>query len=105
MADCLTYYIGGSWVEPLASELLDVENPATEKVCGRVALAGTGDVDRAVAAAYSAFPEWSRSSREDRLALLGRIRDEYQNRYADLAAAMTEEMGCPQSKARDLQAV
>lgn len=95
MREYLEFYIGGEWVYPVELRLLDVENPATERVCGRIALGSSADVDRAVAAARAAFEGWSQSSREDRLDLLQSLLDEYRRRSADLAEAVTEEMGAP----------
>jgi len=48
-----------------------------------------------VAAAQRAFETWSRSSREERMALLGRIIEVYKRRMADMAQAISEEMGAP----------
>jgi aldehyde dehydrogenase (NAD+) len=61
-------------------------------------------VDRAVAAARRAFKAYSRTSREERLQLLGAIIAEYEKRYADMAAAITEEMGAPAWIASQYQA-
>jgi len=44
-------YIGGEWVAPDSSEVIEVISPATEEVIGQVPHASTGDADRAVAAA------------------------------------------------------
>ena len=95
MRDYLKFYIGGAWVDPVAPKSLDVINPATEAVAGRISLGGAADVDKAVAAAKAAFPAFSRTSREERMELLERIIAEYQKRYADVAEAITEEMGAP----------
>lgn len=95
MRDYLKFYIGGAWVDPVAPKTLDVINPATEGVAGRISLGGAADVDKAVAAAKAAFPAFSRTSREERMELLERIIAEYQKRYADVAEAITEEMGAP----------
>ena len=57
------FYIDGQWVSPLTNATLDVENPATERIVGQVALAGDEDVDRAVRAARAAAEGWARSSR------------------------------------------
>lgn len=103
MRDCLTFYIDGQWVAPLESRFLDVENPATEDVSGRIALGGAADVDRAVLAARRAFPAWSATSREERLGALHRIRAEYSRRAADLADAITLEMGAPTALAHGFQ--
>jgi aldehyde dehydrogenase (NAD+) len=104
MRDYLQFYIDGAWVAPAEPRTLDVINPATEAVCGRISLGTTTDVDRAVAAATRAFETFSRTTREERLALLGRIIDIYKRRYPEMAAAITEEMGAPVSLSQNAQA-
>ncbi|MDP3658760.1 aldehyde dehydrogenase family protein, partial [Phenylobacterium sp.] len=103
MREYLKFLIDGRWVEPVTLKTLDVENPATEQVCGRIALGSAADVDAAVTAARKAFPAWSQTSREERLEVLQRIVDEYQKRFGDLADAVTEEMGAPASLAQRAQ--
>ncbi|WP_164156038.1 aldehyde dehydrogenase family protein [Sandarakinorhabdus rubra] len=95
MRDYTKFYIDGQWVEPAVANPLDVINPATEEVAGRINLGSAADVDRAVAAAKKAFPAFARTSVKDRIDLLGAIAAEYQKRYNDIAAAVTEEMGAP----------
>jgi hypothetical protein len=51
MREYLKFFIDGAWVEPVRLETLDVEDPATELVAGRIALGSATDVDRAVRAA------------------------------------------------------
>jgi aldehyde dehydrogenase (NAD+) len=95
MRDYTKFYIDGQWVDPATANPLDVINPATEAVAGRINLGSPADVDRAVAAAKKAFTSFSRTSVKDRIELLGAIAAEYQKRYNDIAAAITEEMGAP----------
>jgi aldehyde dehydrogenase (NAD+) len=99
MREYLKFYIDGQWVDPAELKTLDVENPATEQVSGKIALGSAADVDKAVKAARRAFAGWSQSSREERLDLLQAILAEYQKRTGDLADAVTEEMGAPPSLA------
>ena len=103
MRDYLKFYIDGRWVDPAQPRSLEVENPATEQTCGRIALGSAADVDRAVKAARQAFASWSRSSRAERLDLLGAIAAEYQKRAGDLALAVTEEMGAPATLSQNAQ--
>ena len=103
MREYLKFYIDGQWVEPAELKTLDVINPATEEVCGKIALGAAADVDAAVKAARKAFPAWSQTTREERLDVLGRILAEYQKRFGDLATAVTEEMGAPSSLAQRAQ--
>jgi aldehyde dehydrogenase (NAD+) len=103
MREYLKFHIGGQWVDPVELKTLDVINPATEEVCGRIALGSAADVDRAVKAARKAFATWSLTSREERLGVLQRILEQYQKRVGDLGAAITEEMGAPKALANGFQ--
>jgi aldehyde dehydrogenase (NAD+) len=104
MRDYLKFYINGAWVEPTTPRKLAVINPATEEVCGHVSNGSAADVDKAVAAARTAFETFSRTSREERIDLMERILAEYQKRFGDIAQAITEEMGAPASLAQRAQA-
>jgi len=103
MREYLQFYIDGKWVDPVTPKTLDVENPATEAVAGKISMGSAADVDKAVKAARKAFDSWSQTSREERLEVLGRILAEYQKRFGDLATAVTEEMGAPSSLAQRAQ--
>ncbi len=104
MRNYLKFYINGTWVDPVAPKSIDVINPATEKPAGHISMGSAADVDRAVKAARAAFASYSQTSVAERVALLERIIAEYQNRYADMAAAITEEMGAPDVLAQKAQA-
>ena len=104
MRDYLKFYIDGQWVEPTSTQTVDVINPATEAVAGRVTLGTARDVDLAVRAARKAFATFSQTSREERIDLLERIIAEYQKRFEDMAKAITEEMGAPSWLAQRAQA-
>ena len=92
MREQLKFYIDGRWVEPLGKKTIDVINPATEEVIGRVSLGTAEDVDRAVAAARKAFPKWSQTTKEEKLALIQKIMACYQERLGDLAATVSSEV-------------
>jgi len=104
VSNYLKLYIDGKWVDPVEGRSCDVINPATGEVAGRVMLGGKADVDKAVAAARRAFPAFSASSRESRLALLERIVAGYERRIDELAHAMTIEMGSTITFSRQGQA-
>ena len=46
MRDYLKFYIDGAWVDPVTPKSLDVINPATEAVAGRISMGSAADVDR-----------------------------------------------------------
>ena len=99
----LNHYIDGMWTESQGGMPHQVINPATEAPCTEITLGSAADVDRAVAAARAAFDGFSRTSVEDRVALLEAILAGYKARAGDIAAAIAEEMGCPISFARTAQ--
>ena len=104
MLEKLQFYIDGKWVDPIEPRTLDVVNPATEEVYGRISLGSAADVDRAVDAATRAFESYSQTTREERLELLSSILDVFKKRYDDIADAIMNEMGAPVTLARNAQA-
>jgi aldehyde dehydrogenase (NAD+) len=96
-------YIGGQWVDSIGGTPHRVINPATEEACTTITMGTVADVDAAVAAAKEAFKSFSQTTREERLALLGRIVEEYKKRGPDLAKSMATEMGAPVSFAQMAQ--
>lgn len=105
MRDECQFYINGEWTDPLGAEVMDVVNPATEEVCGRIALGTEKDVDRAVQAARDAFPAYGTSTQQSRVDLLQRIHDCYQDRYDEIVDVITQELGVPITLSRNLQAL
>ena len=104
MREALKFYIDGQWVDPVERRTLDVINPATEQPIGKVAIGSAADVDAAVAAARRAFPAWSQTSREERMAVLEKIIAIYKERIPQLAATISSEMGAPIKLANAAQA-
>ena len=98
------FYINGAWVSPDSTVTMPVINPANEQVVATVALGNANDVDHAVAAASQAFETFSMTSKQERLALLERIKQVTEARFEDLAQAMREEMGAPITFSREAQA-
>jgi aldehyde dehydrogenase (NAD+) len=104
MQDYHQFYINGEWVDAAGQQMLDVINPATEEPVARIALGDASDVDKAVSAAKSAFPGFSRSTRVERIALLERVIEVHMRRLEDMAQAISMEMGAPLTLAREAQA-
>ena len=105
MKVCEEFYINGEWVKPVNGlKTLDVINPATEEVFGRIALGDKDDVDAAVEAAYSAFETFGFSSVEERISLLEKILEVYQGKYDEIAETISSEMGAPIGLSKAAQA-
>ena len=104
MKECLKFYINGEWVDPAEKKTLDVINPATEEPCAKISMGSKKDVDKAVAAAKKAFETFSKTSVDERIALLSKIMEVYQSRYGEIAEAISMEMGAPAKLSQVAQA-
>ncbi len=98
------FYIHGEWVTPSTGKTSDVVNPATEEVIGCVAMGDQDDVDRAVAAARSAFVSYSKTTQKERIELLEEVVHHYRARMDEMAEVISEEMGAPMKLANSDQA-
>ena len=97
------FYIDGRWRPCTTSASNSVVDPASEELVGEIAAGGPDDVDFAVAAARRAFCNFSRTSVEERVALLGRILELIQQRAELFVDALVTEMGAAITFARASQ--
>ena len=99
-------YIGGEWTAPSTTERISVVSPYTEEVIAEVAAPSRFDIDRAVSAARHAFDHgpWPSLPLEQRLEVMRRLADGLGERQELVAELITEEMGCPISLSRWMQA-
>jgi len=104
MSNNLKFYIDGAWVDPVVPARLDVIDPSTEEAYTQISVGSKADVDRAVAAARAAFSSFAQTTQAERLALLRRILEIYDERYEDIAQAVSYENGSPITWAREAQA-
>src|SRR5213079_2987239 len=88
-----TIYLDGAWVPSDGAETIDVENPATEKVIGRIPAGTAADVDRAVKAARAAQDDWAATSPEERGKLIARLQEAVAARQSEIGRTITLEMG------------
>lgn len=98
------HWIDGAEAVGDGGEPIEVVNPATATVIADAPAGTAADVDRAVAAAQRAFPEWSAVPVSERAAAIARIADGIKGAIDDFAATVTSEMGSPISYAKVVQA-
>ncbi|CAN7608063.1 aldehyde dehydrogenase family protein [Rhizobacter sp. LjRoot28] len=98
-------YIGGQWVPSVGQESPStVTSPATEETIATVVRGTADDVNRAVQAARDAFDGWSSRPVAERAAFLMKIHEGLKARAADIAQAITSEMGMPLKQSLRIQA-
>jgi aldehyde dehydrogenase (NAD+) len=90
-------FIGGKWVEPSTSDVIEVHSPATGELVGKVPLAAPADVDAACAAARKAFDEgpWPHMSPDERAAVLTAAVKIMEERKEELCFLLAAETGQP----------
>ena len=97
MSDHNQIYVNGKWVNSAATDVIPVINPATEETIATIARGTAEDVDRAVRAAADAFPSWSKSSIDDRIAVFSELARLVGARAEELTETMVSEIGYPKA--------
>ena len=93
MKTITTHYIDGAFVDSHGREVADSINPTNGRVIGHITLGDEQDARRAIAAAKRAFESFSLTTKEERSAILCRLHQATQARFAELVGAMVEEYG------------
>ncbi len=88
-------FIGGKLLDAASGKTTPVINPATEEVFAEIPLGGKEDVDKAIAAARKAWPEWAGRPQAERSKVLRQIAEAVRKRIPDLAKLDTTDHGTP----------
>jgi aldehyde dehydrogenase (NAD+) len=99
-------FIGGRWQAPSTNRRISVISPHTEEPIGETPEAMPEDVDRAVAAARTAFDDgpWPRLNPLERMEKVEKLAAAYTGHMDEIADLITAEMGSPRSFSRMGQA-
>ncbi len=92
--------INNAWQDAADGRTIDVLNPATGAVIGRVAHAGVKDLDLALAAAQKGFEIWRATSSVERQRIMRAAAALLRERADAIAHIMTVEQGKPLAEAR-----
>ncbi|MET7753006.1 aldehyde dehydrogenase family protein [Micromonospora sp. NPDC005367] len=98
------FYLDGRWVTSSDGATLPVHNPATEEVIAAVPAGTAADVDRAVAAARTAFDGWATTPPAQRAAHLDRLHAILSAKADEIARTVALELGTPLKVASRIQA-
>ncbi|MFD4524134.1 5-carboxymethyl-2-hydroxymuconate semialdehyde dehydrogenase [Streptomyces sp. NPDC058470] len=96
----IRHWIGGEAVDSTDGRTFEVIDPVSNTGYAQAAAGGPPDVDRAVAAARSAFPAWSGLSNRARATALNRIANAVEARQQQLAEFESYDSGLPITQAR-----
>jgi aldehyde dehydrogenase (NAD+) len=92
-------FIGGKWMEPSTSDVIEVHSPATGEYVGKVPLSAKADVDAAIAQARAAFDDgpWPATPPTQRAAVIRAAVTLMEDRKDTFTALLADETGAPQS--------
>ena len=93
-------FLDGEWRDAVAKENLEIINPATEEVIGKVSHARKEDLDIALTAAEKAFNSWKNVSAYERSKILRKAADIVRSKVDEIATLMTMEQGKPLVEAK-----
>jgi aldehyde dehydrogenase len=91
--DRYDHYINGRFSKPSSGEYFDNVSPVDGKVFTQAARGNAEDIDRAIDAAWAAFPSWSKTSVQQRSNVLLKIADRIEQNLELLAAIETIDNG------------
>jgi len=91
----LPMFIDGKPTRVETAETIGVINPATEERLAEVPAGGPAEVDRAVAAAVRAYPEWRRTPAPERARMLHEVAARLRRHQDELVRLLTQEEGKP----------
>ncbi len=94
-------FVGGEWVDAVEGGTAEILNPATGEAIAEVPQGTQGDVDRAVAAAGRALPEWLETTPQERSEMLLKLADAIDEHAEELARLESQNVGKPLPAARD----
>ena len=97
-------FINGKWIASTGTGSIDVINPSTEEVIGRIPEGTAEDIDKAVAAAKAAFETWSQTPVEERVKYIQAISAQLATRQDAIADTIAKEVGMPLMFSKMIQA-
>lgn len=88
-------YINGEYIESKSNKWIEVENPATGEIIGKVPKATANEINQACEAAYEAFKEFSKTSLEERISYIEKFRDWLVAHEGEIMDTILKELGVP----------
>ena len=88
-------YINGKYLDSTTNKWIEVENPATGEIIGRVPKASEDEINQAVEAAYEAFKTFSKTSLEERISYIEKFKDWMIDHQEEIMETIKLELGVP----------
>ncbi len=89
----LRNYVNGEWKTPSAEPIIEVKNPATDEIIGRIAPPNSQEIEETIGSAVSAFPAWRNTSAIDRSQKLFHLKYLLEDHIKELSEIITNDHG------------
>lgn len=89
----VSHFINNQKITTTKENLHPIRNPATGEIIGEVAYATSGEVEKAIAAAKAAFPQWSKTPPMRRARVLFKYKELLEKNMDEIAELVTKEHG------------
>lgn len=93
-------FINGEWRDAIGGETIEVTDPATDEVIGKIAHARKADLDLALQAADKGFKIWRDTAPFERSKMMRKAADILRERADNIAWLMTREQGKPLAQSK-----
>lgn len=88
-------YINGKYVQSTSNKWIEVENPATGEIIGKVPKATNDEINLACQSAYEAFKSFSKTSLDERISYIEKFKDWLTRHEDDIMDTILQELGVP----------
>ena len=88
-------YINGKYLDSTTNKWIEVENPATGEIIGRVPKASEEEINQAVEAASDAFKTFSKTSLEERISYIEKFKEWMLDHQDEIMETIKLELGVP----------
>ena len=88
-------YINGKYVQSSSNEWIEVENPATGEIIGKVPKATNDEINQACESAYESFKSFSKTSLDERISYIEKFKGWLIDHEDDIMDTILQELGVP----------
>lgn len=88
-------YINGKYVQSTSNKWIEVENPATGEIIGKVPKATNDEINLACQSAYEAFKSFSKTSLDERISYIEKFKNWLTHHEDDIMDTILQELGVP----------
>src|SRR5512136_1910369 len=96
----LQNYVNGEWINSTSDKVLDIENPSTGGIIGKVPMSTADETKAAIEAAHEAWWAWRETPPITRARVMFKLKELMEQNFENVARIMVQEQGKTIDEAR-----